>query len=593
MKLRKVFSIILLAFVLFMLTGCKNIVGKIFSGQYTETSKQIVDSSILDANGTLYDLTGKINYTSLKRVGQIGTNLAFQGNVYDGFIKVEKTIEGDSDKYGVFSLYDDKYVIEPNFDSVFIDNDYISKGYIRVKNDTKFGIYSLEGEVIVPIEYDVIAAINVKYIIAAKTIIVGTQTKHEYTIYDSTGSISYSPITNTSGALPNLVITELYYSDYASFEQDPENYEGFIIEKWATNVGVLKYFKLENNVREEYNYGNSLNDGFENMEPAQWSTRWKNSKYYFETILNLNTKLDFVYYHDIDYDKKEISRFTYDATNMSIMEFDDKIVYQIVKEVSDDAKDFTFYNNDKKYKLFSYSFNIADGKVKSLNLNYVVGATKIPVLDGNNVSSYIYSFVFNIVDKVVTDNPEYWLIDSNAKLLQRFTNASPVAAQKVKDNRYIVSGKLVDGNLNVITDLANVTIISVTEKVIVLGSGTSFGVIDLDGKIIHELKYKEIGKFYNGFARATLYDNSYIWLGEDGSTRDYSTTLTYDTTVAYGYTFEQITQDETIFYKIYSYGEVIIGSIENFTNVTVSQKDGKCLLKVITSTSDVEYYVLS
>ena len=315
------------------------------------------------------------------------------------------------------------------------------------------------------------------------------------------------------------------------------------------------------------------------MEPSQWSPRWKNSKYYYETVLNLNTTLDFVFYDDCDYEKKEISRFTYDATNMSIMEFDSKIVYQVIKEVSDDAKDFTFYNNERKYKVFSYSFNIADGKVKKLSLDYVIGATKIPMLDEENVSSYIYSFIFRIVDKVITDNAEHWLIDDNGKLLQRFTNVSPVSAQKVKDDRYIISGKLVDSSLNIILDLANATIISVTKNVMVLGSGTSFGVVDLDGKIIHEFKYKEIGKFYNGFARATLYDNTYVWLGEDGSTRDYSTTLTYDTTVNYGYTFEQVTQEEIVYYKVYSYGEVIIGSIANFTNVTVTKKGDRCLLR--------------
>ena len=587
--------VILLAFVLLGLVGCKDASGEIISGQNSDEGKQIINASILDANGTNYALSGKVSYQTLERVGQLGANLAFTGTAYSGYIKVEKTIDGDpvTYKYGVYSLYDDAYVIEANFDSVYIDNDYISKGYIRVGNSSKYGIYSLTGTLIVPIEYDVIAQVNAKYIIASKTIIVGSETKYEYTIFDNTGSISYSPITNTSGTLPNLTITSMYYSDYVAYEKDPSTYTGYVIEKWATNVGVLKYFKLENNARTEFSYGHFVNDPFENMSLLQWSPRWKNVEFYYETVSNLNSTIDYVFYNGYGVDREEVSRFTYDSTNMSTMEFSDKIVYQTVKEVADDAKDFTFFDNGSKYKVYSYAFNIADGKVKALDLDYIVGSTKIAMLNSENLSAYIYSFVFRIADKVIADSPEHWLIDNNGKLLQRFTNVSPISAQKVIDNRYIISGKLVDGDLGIITDFANSSIMSVTENVIVLGHATSFGVIDLEGNIVHEFKYKEIGSFYNGFARATLYDNSFIWLGEDGSTRDYSTTLSYDSTVAYGYTFEQVTQEEVVYYKIYSYGEAIVGTIANFTNVTVSKKDNKCLLKVITASSDTEYYVLS
>ncbi|MDD3382694.1 MAG: hypothetical protein PHT83_04270, partial [Bacilli bacterium] len=247
MRMKKVL-VILLAFVLLGLVGCKDASSEIISGQNSDKGKQIINASILDANGTNYALSGKVSYQTLERVGQLGANLAFTGTAYSGYIKVEKTIDGDpvTYKYGVYSLYDDAYVIEANFDSVYIDNDYISKGYIRVGNSSKYGVYSLTGTLIVPIEYDVIAQVNAKYIIASKTIIVGSETKYEYTIFDNTGSISYSPITNTSGTLPNLTITSMYYSDYVAYEKDPTTYTGYVIEKWSTNVGVLKYFKLEN-----------------------------------------------------------------------------------------------------------------------------------------------------------------------------------------------------------------------------------------------------------------------------------------------------------------------------------------------------------
>lgn len=594
MKLKKVL-IGLLVLGLFALVGCSSS-APVMSGQANDQGKKIINSSILDINGSDYALSGKVNYSKLDRVGQLEAGSAFTGSVFQGYVKVDRTIDGDpvTHKYGVFSLFDNDFVLEATFDEVYIDNDYITNGYIRVKNGSKLGVYSLSKKLIVPIEYDVIARTNVKYIVASKTILVGDVTKYEYTIFDNLGSISYSPITNSSGTIPNITINELYFENYAAAETSPLDYSGYIIERWATNVGVTKYFKLEAGARTEYSYGHFANDQFENINLSQWSPRWKSAKYFYEITSNLNNTTDYIFYDSYSVSRKEISRFTYDINSMSMMEFEDKIVYQVIKEVADDAKNYTFYDGSSKYKLYSYVFNIADGKVKTLDLDYVIGGVKIALLDDKLKSSYIYSFVFRINDKVISETSEHWLINNSGKLIQKFAEASPISAAKVKDNRYIVSGKLIDGSLNVISDFANSSIISVTPNVIVLGHSDSVGVIDLEGNIVHEFKYKQIGKFHNGFARATLHDDSFVWLAETASTtRAYSTTLSYAPVESYGYAYEQVTQEEIVYYKIYAYGEAIVGSIANVTNVTVTKKGDKCLLKVITTSTNTEYYVLS
>ncbi len=212
--------------------------------------------------------------------------------------------------------------------------------------------------------------------------------------------------------------------------------------------------------------------------------------------------------------------------------------YKTERPVAPDCASYNYvkYENDiaKKYVYKLYRYDIVSASLSELSYNVKLEEL-IPVYN-KNAKTYDAAMIscYETSDGVFVepDDERYikpYMTDANLNIAIDFTDKIGFPSYKLSDDRYLAVGfdsnsymMITDADGNYVTDVARDSLYA-EEKLIKFYANGKYGLKDYDGKIAVAPKYDSIGKFFGGYAHASVTENGKtksVLLDKTGATRD-------------------------------------------------------------------------
>jgi len=432
--LKKILTILILIILSVGLCSCKQ----------NKDGEELV-LKILEKNDLLQEKFPKneINYISLNN------NLIKNDYIQYGIL----VLSNDLDQKAIYSLIEDKYILNyTKFQiiDVFQKNCYIdyyqkdySMVYIVVKfDDGLIAIYDIQGNIVLD--------------------------KGDYKEYD------------------------IKLKNYYEIESFPNVNSRFLIEEITYSYASQTYL-IKNKIDPKINTRISLNDGISIIYKEKYGTV---DKYELTQIgltgYYLYTDGDNLYIYDnnghlINYIKAYNYTAQYGAGG--------KIIYQYLTPLDDDAKDYSYIYNGKKYKLTTIQLDVLTGEEKILDVNYCI-LMGFAIKDENGKYNYAFASIYKIENKNNIHKEVYAILDANGKILYETDNPYIFSMKKLKNNYYAnyYTNTLYDNKLNPILNYSTIYAITSSEDILICSHNGKYGAVDLNGKVIIPFEFSKIGK---------------------------------------------------------------------------------------------------
>lgn len=196
-----------------------------------------------------------------------------------------------------------------------------------------------------------------------------------------------------------------------------------------------------------------------------------------------------------------------------------KLIYQIVYKVDKDAEDYTYISENYKYKIDTTQVDILTGKIKTLELNYLIRYSQI-YYDKFNKPTYAYARVQNVLEKKLEDFYDTdIIIDKNGKILYNL-EINPLNLQKLDDNHfYSDQNKFIyNDKLEPIFAILGKTSVAEEEGLLITFYDGYYGAINAEGNIVIPFEYTFMeSSFINGRTYAKHMNGTYYIINKDGS----------------------------------------------------------------------------
>ena len=190
-----------------------------------------------------------------------------------------------------------------------------------------------------------------------------------------------------------------------------------------------------------------------------------------------------------------------------------KIIYQTVNELSDDAIEYSYYSNAKKYEIVSKSVDIMTGQKSTITLNYLIAADEGPYKDKDNKYKYTICSVNPITPERAITAAEVVLLDETGNAVSNLDGYSPLTFTKVGNSLYNSTTKvLYTKELKEIAYLGAINPVLLDKSEAFVGSiNGKYGVLDTNGKVIVAFEYTNlyhanaVDGYFFGVKNNTLY----------------------------------------------------------------------------------------
>lgn len=189
----------------------------------------------------------------------------------------------------------------------------------------------------------------------------------------------------------------------------------------------------------------------------------------------------------------------------SIFAYDKYLFTQIATMLPDDSRNYTYADGGNKYLLETSRVDLTTGAVRNYrNFDFSFGNNfATPYVDKDENPAYGVINARKIQSKVLLDNALV-LFDANLKALVNLSQKDfSTTYYAISENRYLTSTNLVvDENYDKVLDLRNynnVTKVPNADFLSVRHEG-NYGLIDFEGKIIADFKYRDPFVYYNVYA---------------------------------------------------------------------------------------------
>lgn len=137
----------------------------------------------------------------------------------------------------------------------------------------------------------------------------------------------------------------------------------------------------------------------------------------------------------------------------------DKMVFQRAIQLADDAADYSFSQDGKKYELNTLlvSFETGEKEMKDIG-NVISDIIRLKKIDGST-TQYSYVVCQNIDEQKVLSDHEAYIVDGEFKKCKDVSGSSLDAFIKLKNGNYYnaITNYLYDANMKVITNLKSIT----------------------------------------------------------------------------------------------------------------------------------------
>lgn len=190
-----------------------------------------------------------------------------------------------------------------------------------------------------------------------------------------------------------------------------------------------------------------------------------------------------------------------------------KIIVQDSYKVHFDSDKYSYIKDEVKYDLFTYQIDLVTGKKKQLNLDYKIISVE-PILDRKGKYNYASVEIKEIVNKHLSTASKDALIGEKGKIISYFGDFRLNNVRKLNSKTYFdfAAGYLLNERLEPIEKLPFVRGIVPSEQLIIFKSGSHYGAINYEGKIIIPFEYMNLPTiFYEGKVVAT-HKNGNIYL---------------------------------------------------------------------------------
>ena len=247
-----------------------------------------------------------------------------------------------------------------------------------------------------------------------------------------------------------------------------------------------------------------------------------------------------------------VSTFNIEKEANIIGILDTYLIYQISLELPEDATDYTYFDNGRKYELITRRVNLNSGEKNTINIPAVFDEIT-PLHETDNSIIYSIATYQNITEKKILSPVYSRVVDKNLRLYDDVSGLRISRMVKICKNRYFdyETNILFNESFLPITYMKDVnpTYIS-AEKVFLTSYQGKYGLVNTDGIVVAENVYSTI---YTSDAK-----NGYFIGVEDGDVYRINVKTSQRTNI--GSNINKI--GENIFTCIDTYGDNLIFSSE-------------------------------
>lgn len=173
---------------------------------------------------------------------------------------------------------------------------------------------------------------------------------------------------------------------------------------------------------------------------------------------------------------------------------DTYLIYQISLELPEDATDYTYFDNGRKYELITCRVNLNSGEKNTINIPAVFDEIT-PLYETDNTINYSIATYQNITDKKILSPIYSRVVDKNLRLYDDVSGLRISAMVKICENRYFdyETKILFNESFLPITYLKDVNPSYISaEKVFLTSYDGKYGLVNTDGIVVAENVYSKI-----------------------------------------------------------------------------------------------------
>lgn len=403
--------------------------------------------------------------------------------------------------------YDEPIIIINDLDDLTVTNyKYLNQGILFVKDgDERVGVWNLfENKLILPLEAD----LTIEYIYDwyFGCYFKSVSKDNKTTIYDINGNIvlprgdySYVDIRTTRKLKePKLEASGLDFQPMFSpaFEDNVLLYDYYEIIDYVVN-DTKERIQKKNKVDRVLKTREVVETNIDVFEKDYNKTDLKECGLdgYYKI-----SKLPNVYIYKND--GKLVNKITIEESSDNGC-FDGKIFIQKMYNVLDESYDYDYEYNNSKLKIVSKTIDLLTGKVKELDLDYIIESRSYgnsfnrgveKYLDSNGYPKYGFARVKPINNKYLLEETNV-IINSSGEILANLGNIYPKRLIKLEDELYYNSMDkyFYNSSLEPLFGINGYEKILENSKLIILMVKGKYGVIDYEGNVVIPFEYSYIG----------------------------------------------------------------------------------------------------
>ena len=316
---------------------------------------------------------------------------------------------------------------------------------------------------------------------------------------EETEAADYAIIETTTSGVTTYKVTQLNGSDIytdlkevslsTSYKLGEAVFEVWSVQPANVEVAHLEYVKIANGVRTVV-YDTKLEMG-ENLNSlkAEPAIEYGKDNLLLETFTGDNGYRNFKVINTED--NEVVAEYSlYLPEIINTVYIGDYMIYQTRKEVDAYSNDYTYMDGGVKYQLETRKINLLDGKDKKIRTKYLIE---------DDVSFAEFGNDFTIVKVQMIEDKQLQYassavltVDGKVELLDHtYSNIS-----KLNDNRfYAIKGykkHIIDAQFNVVVDLSDYEVQEINASFAVIERADKLAMVDLDGKLLTAFEYENI-----------------------------------------------------------------------------------------------------
>lgn len=448
----------------------------------------------------------------------------FSSEMIDKNLEVVEGLE----EYGTPAI-----VVNDLRDYIIVDTSYLNKGILIVQDkDMNTGVYSVfKSGLLFPTEAELTCSFIYTYYLGGY--IETTSKDQKKTLYDINGNVilskgdyDYTYVTTSKVLKENEDKNTKSKPEYEYFETVEYRLKGSI-------ETLQKKYKVDiiNKTREE-----ATNSTYTKYFPYKQDLK----EYGLDGYYAIGIQPTLYIYNDKD---ELVNKITIVEGGDYGVGLDGKIIVQKTYLTDKESKDYDLIMRGEKYILVSKSIDLLTGKVKELELDYLIGEAD-PYMDKDGNAKYAVATIRKIIEKYPVDSQMNVLIDSNGKIVSELGGIYPKELIKLEDNFYYYPrGKyFFNEKLEPLFALKGEPYIYKEESKIIFNDNGKYGAIDYQGNVVIPFDYSLISPYFSNNKTYAVYNDMKKYIidfnGYKSSLPDNSTMVLPG--LIYTYTYDQV-----------------------------------------------------